>query len=202
MIKDPIAKYKRIQQLGDMGFNTPRMLHCPAGYILKGLELTELLNNIDCVAQGYANIRTYSRAEDSETFLSKHYIKEDRHNVAELVSNLTLNGVECMVDIENPDNGLYAGSIQIFNDIESSFTIDYCYEPNRAAMVRNADINVQGKWKTRKCLPLELQSVVEACYEMFNLLYRSVVIEFSCLKFPAGIKDQYTMYWEYRNLQK
>ena len=105
------SKFERIQQLSEMGFNTPRTFKPKQP--MSGGDIGHLQEFLDSTDQEFANIRTYKRVGNKESWLSEHFMYVPKSEIIDKVDKLYSEGTICMVDIENPKNGVYAGYVSI-----------------------------------------------------------------------------------------
>ena len=191
-------KIGRIRQLYDYGFNIPRMLYVPYNSVsqMRG----EIVDFLKC-SDGTANIRTYRPGR--EGFNNPHIVDISVDEVMDVLSELNKIYV-CMIDLEHPSHGLYAGNIQIFDD--GTFILEFCHEPDGGAVVRNANKSVDGTYnkRTRNITVLvgdelskELEHVVRKAFD-FDL-FSSVILEWSYQRLPCGVRMVNDIWWEYRD---
>ena len=197
------SKFERIQQLEEMGFNTPRTFK--PSHPITEQEITEFRAFLDSTNQEFANIRTYKRAGNKESWSSEHFMYIPKSEVLDKVTELCSQGIICMVDIENPKNGIYAGYISISN--HGDVIVEYCHKSEGGATVRMADdfgiskrCNYDDKASMRS-LPLAVRAAVSEAYQLFITTHRKVTLEWSKTAEPCGKNNATSIWWEYRDLE-
>jgi len=201
----PFTKYERIMQLRSMGFNTPRMVYIESEKDLsirtKRLEIDVFLRDLH---QSFVNIRTYKHVDGKETWLSQHLTHVVISDVDKTLLKCLQDGFICMIDAENPENGIYAGNI-LLEDSGKSYIVEYCYRPKGGAMVRMADaVDAErhtgiSKHVTLSSIPSDVANAVQQSYTKFSFPYMSVILEFAVGKEPWGVDQWYSIFWEYRD---
>ena len=206
VVPEVLSKVKRIRELSSMGFNTPRMLFFPAE---DKVELGRLQNFLSKYRQQkLGNIRTYARIDNKESYNSTHLLGVPINDIYKEVVSLTQHGLNCMVDLETPGDGVYAGCIQITNN--KAYLLEYCHKKDGGAMVR-----MSGDPAMRKSLSgtylgnhqmggleNELASIIRTSFGRFSRLYNSVILEWCWMREKCGELDDNMIFWEYRNLEK
>jgi hypothetical protein len=218
-------KYKRIQYLKTLGYNTPRMFFIDMKEWLESKDRTESYlrlrefmrkhlgrfdtNYPQCDDRTPVNIRTYTR-DELKGWLSTHYTETPFWKVYDIVRGITDTHV-CMVDLETPTDGILSGNIGVTIDLRC--TQEFIWKPEGGAMVRQADKSIGG-WVTdthlkdlpELGLPQEDLGVIQAYLlkirhkaMSFPLIgRRDVILEWSIFKNPAGIHGVHDIWWEYR----
>uniref|UniRef100_A0A6M3K0U4 Uncharacterized protein n=1 Tax=viral metagenome TaxID=1070528 RepID=A0A6M3K0U4_9ZZZZ len=198
-IKEIKEKIKRIEELKNNGFNTPRM------FFIKSLPTKhELSNALKWAKKIYEkdekqifNIRTYREFRGKESALTPHVTDIPYGKLNENLLKLLLD-YNCMIDAETPDNGRIAGTI-IINTNEfgrpDKFTIEWCEKPIRA-MVRDADRSSTMDFAKRSELDNHLRDIVE---QAITFHMKDVVLEWTTFCKPSGIESEPTVWWEWRS---
>lgn len=190
-------KIDRIQELSKLGFNTPRMLVIKLGTLKKSLnKLNKFIYGAKIV-----NIRTYDLLNNKDGYNRPHitnlHFSEVLQNIEILNEKYT-----CMIDLEIPGDGLYAGNIEIYKNYK--WNMDYCVGP--AAVVRDANIGIHGDDDKyyfsygdvrHRILPRELQSIVSIAFSKFS--NRRAILEWSYQNNPCGLLNTNDIWWEYRD---
>lgn len=202
-----VPKFQRIQELYEMGFNTPRLKYIPPDFVWDKKSSKDVDRFIHRAGkQGFINIRTYSRTSIiDESWSSKHHTFVLYDNAVPVLKELCSQGIHSMIDIENPKNGLFAGNVMINNTPDIDFTVEYCCNLQGGAMVRAADISVSGALEDKRTLrelPSEVVQAVNIAYNRFTKPYKTVILEWSRTSVPAGERMERYIWWEYRNLSK
>jgi len=202
-------KIVRISELGQLGFNIPRLFSIPMGSSEKIVDLCSAWADIILAddPEQIFNIRTYRFRNRTETIHTPHItdiLSKDLKG--KIYANI--GKFDLMIDAETPDNGRFAGNIvmEYFIGSPLKFYMDYCKKEIRA-MVREADTKlagyvhhlVGGDRKLHKKIPEEIRNVVKEAMsrEKFN-----VVLEWTHFCKPAGVKRENLVFWEYRNASK
>lgn len=199
---ETIPKYQRILELKQLGFNVPKTLYINP---VEPFDKTIIQKFLSGHSRYFVNFRTYRRNGEEESWNSKHYMFIKVEKAVSLAKTLHYSGTHVMIDLENPCAGLYAGSVQIVQDAEESFVLDYCYDKAGSAVVRNVDMSVSGSLSDSYSLlsvPRHLQAIVKSAFHRFALPYYSVILEWTVTSEAAGELEQNTVWWEYRNLKK
>lgn len=208
-ITEVLSKVQRIMELQYLGLNTPRMVFIPAHEKVDMDKLTMFLNKYD--HQGFGNIRTFVRTADKESFNSVHLTHVSYENILKETEALNSSGYNCIVDLETPEHGIYAGAFMLVNDEDRSFIVDYAHKPEGGAMVRMMDDPALAKSHScnlKKCgtatnhLPEEVHSIIKKAFRSFSRHYNTVILEFCWMKEPCGVNKEHMIFWEYRNLMK
>jgi len=217
--KEVRSKIKRIKELSDLGFNTPRMIYIP--YLSSVDKFDEVVNWAMKIylssPEQIFNIRTYKRTGQSESVQTIHLTDL---SLDELYDNLLRTNVEfnCMIDAETPDNGRLAGNIAIENN--DSFSVEFVVKEKRA-MVR--DINkesffsvsgtkLKDKFSYSFPSPLNEDIIVAAIishiiHKSFIINKRNIILEWTYFSKPSGIffndpekprPESHVVWWEYR----
>ena len=225
--KERKEKFKRIEELGEAGFNIPR-----AFLLLKGSRNTELSfafamakEILKSSPDHKFNIRTYRYAEEvgKETVQTPHLTDLSFNELSKALSKVN-SDYTCMIDAEVPDNGRIAGNILI--EDKGQFTVEFVVKEKRA-MVR--DINshaplysIVGKYKNRILsldpntslrfpgLNSEEQNktwlvIYYIIRKAFSLKKENIILEFTYFNIPSGIfydkndhPESYIVWWEFR----
>ncbi len=188
-------KVNRIHQLYDWGFNVPRMIYFPMGKRFNETKLNDFMHKHSHVS--IFNIRTYNynAKTGEEGWSSKHYtgIKSDEiFNILHEIISTTY----CMIDAEIPIDGMYAGNIALEDD--GFCIVEYCC--GRGSMVRNANVCVQGFPSDLKTMFLERKhdGVNDIVDESLKAPRRDILLEWSILANPGGVKGEDMIFWEWR----
>lgn len=206
VVPEVLSKVKRIRELSGMGFNTPRMLFFPAE---DKVELGRLQNFLSKhKQQKLGNIRTYARIDDRESYNSTHLLGVSVNDIYKELTSLTQHGLNCMVDLETPGDGLYAGCILINSN--KKYLMEYCYKQYGGAMVRMANDpalrrSLEGVYSGNhhiSGLEHELASIIRTSFGRFSRLYQNVTLEWCWMKEKCGELNDNMIFWEYRNLEK
>ncbi len=201
--KELKAKIYRIEELKNAGLNTPKMFYVPINaeseVIKKAMDWAHKIHIKN--PEQIFNIRTYNyifpaKKESAQTV---HLTDINFDDLFWLLQK-TNNEYHCMIDAETPNNGRWAGNIVITeNEIGRpvKYIIDYCTKPLRA-MVRDADKHMEGEIARISELGTPLAMVIR---EALKFPKKNVVLEWTQFSTKAGIKDEYLVFWEYRNFE-
>jgi hypothetical protein len=195
-------KIERINELKELGLNTPRMF-----YLKKFADPDDLMEAFEWAAKinwqspnQIFNVRTYNYSKEIETSQTTHYTDIAFEELEALILDINLK-LTCMIDAETPDNGRFAGNIIIEDVVSptgrvmtSKFTIEYC-EKDLRAMVRDHDKSLKGELKMLdKNLPFQLKMVIDKA----NKFTHGKILEWTWFCIPAGDLQENLVWWEYR----
>lgn len=188
-------KIKRIEQLEKWGFNTPRLLYLPkaTSYNKESVEL--FLEKHKDLSK--LNIRTYSYDPHSkqEGYSSKHYVGLSPKKIVKTLDEI-ISERYCMIDAEIPSDGLYAGNIAI--EPKNYCTIEWFH--GKKAMVRMANQSDSGYVENLvETFKEKHQSLIDIMNTAFTCPKTNIVLEWSVLKVPGGIKKEKLIWWEWRH---
>lgn len=194
------AKIARIQELANLGLNTPRMIFIPylasEGEISKAMSWAERIHEKD--HKQMFNIRTYKRAANKESAQTIHICDID---IGILYQELIKADMEfnCMLDAETPDNGRLAGNVVINTNIfkrPETYMIEYCQKETRA-MVRDNDKSIIGSINelNENNMQKELYEVV---LTTLNTKMHDRILEWTWFCGPAGVLGENLVFWEWR----
>lgn len=199
-------KIDRIQELKEVGLNTPRMF-----YLKKFADPNDLLEAFEWVEKVHYhspnqifNVRTYNYSKEIETSQTTHYTDIKFEDLEELILDINLK-LTCMIDAETPDNGRLAGNI-IISDIKSptgrvinsKYEIDYCQKEIRA-MVRESDKRIYGDLVSYQN-DSDLDPVLKEVISLALKFKHGVILEWTWFCNPAGEKLENLVFWESRKI--
>jgi hypothetical protein len=213
------TKVERIQQLNELGFNTPLMFFVsknPTGYERDAeLEAAMIWASKMDSKNKKLNIRTYDIKHNVHREQEKYLESARTVHITEIDFRLLKQTLikliptyNVMIDAEIPDNGRIAGTIEIdTNDFGRPTEVSCAYcEKNIRAMVRDADtlmvkpihevLNV-----TKNENQLDAHVVIsKVASKIISKKMFNVNIEFTYFSEPTGTKNEHIVYWEYKPL--
>lgn len=189
-------KIERIKLLKSLGYNTPRMLFIPRyeSYLYKD-DILEFVKTSKLV-----NIRTYDTLDNNrEGYNRPHATKILAEDAYTVLRGFT-DQYNCIIDLESPDDGMYAGNI-VFDG--GSIIIDYCVRNGDAgAVVRNADKTLVLNNPQSVCsseVPQEIKTIIDQASKFPN---KGFVLEWSYQCNPCGLLGVNDIWWEYRSYKE
>lgn len=216
IVKVQKSKVDRIEQLKELGFNTPLMYFVPkniTGYDLDcDIDAALIWASKEVYSKNrLINLRTYDFQENSsskkESFATDHVTDIGERRLREVLKKY-VSQFNLMLDAEIPDNGRIAGTVHVSsNDFgrPTEVTCFYCEEQIRA-MVRNADtIFVKPVHEVLNISNDEpdsgLKSVIaKVVSKIISKRLFNVQLEFTYFSEPSGVNNENIVYWEYKPL--
>lgn len=198
MNKEVVEKVERINLLEQYGFNTPRF------FLVRPNEIHQIKDKLLQFIDGASvvNIRTYDRhGKDEEGYNRPHVTNLNYTEVIKKVEELNYQYV-CMVDLEHPNDGLYAGCVLVRD--EDCIVVDYCTRENGVgAVVRNAnksitipyDDNGRLSFRGLGLIPDEIRLIIQAAMKFPK---KPTILEWSYQSTLAGKKQDNIIWWEFR----
>lgn len=201
-VKEHKEKFKRLEELKNSGFNTPRMFYMnqEADDILIENAISWAKEINDSSPDQIFNIRTYNYSDISKKETSQNPHLTDLL-LEDLIYHLPTTNFKyaCMIDAEIPDNGRIAGNIVVEN--KDSFSIEFVVKEKRA-MVRDINTHhplysISGKYEDFPSLLSSFNSSLKPEQIIGPFTYYVYVLEFVLKKAFSFNKENIILEFTY-----